>query len=378
MFRKCCCGSSGSTCSDSCLCQSGVTVQHYIQIGFDPQICYWQTGTQETHVPISCTSDIGGMVQDDEFYTKYDSAKTNCRWGNVYVLGRAGNRTWSCPNNCGLCTSNCCWNHPNGGPCYPIGGSCGFPDCDCDQQCCFDSFPLGPLRDACNQRCFDQSWKRFCASGKWKTNIVGMGVKTSEITKPANLEWSFASVRATTNPVTFGNDLNFNVTPPTAGFNTREDGSLVTWGNFPCPPGKTCSSWGITEGCYTGGSNQATHYYGYEKKIGKHYALLTGTIKVKAIARIAVTPQNGSADCYDEQVFPNTEFHGFFFEVYYEGTPTNNSLVFTQVNSVIGPDSSSSFGQPPSTTCKCPGLIEVGEAIQYWKIGGVYASGFIV
>ncbi len=378
MFRKCCCSSSGSTCSDTCSCVSGVTVQHYIQIGFEPQVCSWQSGTQETHVPVACSESVGGAIADDELYTLYESSKNSCRWGSRYFIGDVGNNTYECQENCKNCESDCCWNHSNGGPCFPLGGDCPFPECDCDTDCCFESYPIGPERDACNQRCYDQKWKRFCASGNWKSTIVGKGLKAFEITKPSNLEWSFASVRNQTNPVTFGSSLNFNVEPPLPGFDTFENGNLLTWGDYTCPTGKTCSEWGMSEECFTGAVNQQTHWFGYEKKIGKHYATLTGTVPVKAIATIIEPPQNGSENCYDTQLSPLQEFHGFSFKVLFEGTATSNTLVFNQVNSVIGPNSSIYIPEFPDASCKCPGFIAQGEAVMYYKIGGVYASGFTV
>ena len=209
---------------------------------------------------------------------------------------------------------------------------------------------------------------------------VGRGLYSDQIYKPPDMEWSFSSIRADTNPRTYADNLTFG-SATIAGSDEFVDGSLLTWGNFDCPSGKICRQWGINEECYSGASNQNSHWYGYAKKIGKSYSILQGSYPVQATRSVFVSPQNGSEECYDSQLYPLDEFHGFFFQILFEGTSVENSVVYSQVNSVTGPDnfgSSGSIPNRPGNSCKCPGLIEGADQILYWKVGGAYASGFTV
>ena len=377
MIRKCCCGTT-SICDGTCLCSTTLK-QIYIQVGIDAEVCWYQGGNQATRIPVSCSSDIAGAVADNEFYEYYDQELYNCKWGNIYDLQRITGRSYYCPGGCSECQDedefDCCWSHPNGGPCYPLAGDCDLPECDCDGECCRLQYPPGPDRDACNQACFEQRWQRFCKQGSWKTDIVGEGLSKMVVKKPATMECGFA-IKRNENPVTFG-DLQYfsgSTSVIDAGSDTMEDGTLLIWGQG-CPAGETCTSWGLNGSC--GGNNIVFPWYGYARKTGRAYAVLNGWMKAEAQAGVFESPQNGSSQCYSTQFTPNQPYQQFFFKVLYEGIPSGNQLRFEQVNSVAGP---SSFAIPdaPSSLCKCPGYIGGGESIQYWKVGGAYASGFTI
>jgi len=396
MFRKCCCGSSASSCSDVCSCTTGIQ-QINIQVQLFPKACYYQSGTQTTHVPIQCSGDIGGAVSDDELYTAYDQTLSGCRWGENYRVNTLEDLTgvqglYYCASNCdGPCTETdpphafpCCHNNPNGGVCNTFTGDCFDFECDCDSDCCASLYPPGPDRNQCEIDCYDQRWERYCASGLWKTTIVGQGLYADRIIKPPTIEYRFAvdryvnaGVRKYADELTFYDSGSPNVT---SGYWTMADGSRLRFGNYSCPSGITCIDWDVSGSCCTG-SPPCGSFYGYQRKTGKAYVLVSGSIPVQAERVLLVSPQNGSSNCYTMQgEEPSVTTHQFLFRMLYEGTASGNSVSYQMVNSVSGPiHVTGGIPNAPSSNCKCPGITDpLTEGSYYGKIGSVVGSGFSI
>jgi hypothetical protein len=396
MFRKCCCGSSSSSCSDTCSCVVGLQ-QINIQVAFFPEVCSYQTGTQATHVPIECSGAIGGAVDDDELYTAYGQSLTGCRWGKIYNIqsleilhGVEG--LYYCPVNCnGACTETdpphafpCCHNNPNGGVCNTFSGDCFTFTCDCDADCCAQLHPPGPDRVQCNLDCFEQIWQRYCASGKWKTTIVGQGLFADRMKTPPTVEYRFAVDRYVSRAGvrTYADGLTFYGSGSplvTSGYQEMPGGKRLRFGNYSCPTGETCINWGVSDTCYTE-TNET--WFGYPKKTGKSYVTVVGYFPVESERVLLESPQGGSSNCYTMQgATPAKTVHDYYFKMLYEGTSSGNSVTYQMVNSVSGPEQLGSGSIPLACgTGKCPGMtVSPGpEGVPYGQIGKIFGSGFTV
>ena len=390
-----CCGST-DVCSDACSCVTGIQ-QINIQVGLFPQTCYFQSGTQTTHVPIECSGEIGGAIADDELYIDYPQSLNGCRWGVNYNIGSFDALSgveglYYCPSNCnGSCTQTdppysfpCCHNNPNGGVCNTFTGSCFTFSCDCDSACCNNLYPPGDERVQCNLDCYDQTWQRYCASGLWQNTVVGKGLIADRVIKPQTVEYRFAvsryvsrsGVRKYADELTFYDSGSPLVT---SGYWQMADGSHLAFGSYSCPSGTLCRDWFVSGSCFDG-SNE--YWHGYQKKSGKAYVVIQGNFPVATERVIMEPPINGSSNCYTMQgAAPLRLFQQYFFLMLYEGTSSGNSVTYQMVNSVSGPSTGGSNAIPdvPNGSCNCPGITgALTEDVRYGKIGTVVGSGFTI